>query len=583
MKIRIPLLTQDIQTAEKFKIKAVEGFDPDKEDFFLDGPVTRRVAVLDFDPGSGQLTPSALFVPPARGRKRGHYRDERGKNLYGASAEEWYSPAFMSVNVFAIILHTIYLFEEKETLGRELTWAFDAPQLLVIPRAGKMSNAFYQRDSHSLQFFYNQARTASGRTIYTCLSRDIVAHETGHAIIDGIVPDLADNSSPQSLALHEGLADLTALLLAFSSNALRRHMMKEAGGSLRDATAFSSIAEEFGLDIGHQDGLRNLRNRKNLDPQDEENFVDNEPHELSMVISGAMYELMIRIHEELKTELATDPEYAGRSALEISHAALWKGAKRLKRMMYRALDYLPPGEVSFADYGRALIAVDEVAYPEAHQMRAWLKEEFVKRSIVPETSHLDTPTRYAYEPLEAYEVTTLYESDWAAYDFVNRNRALFYIPEGIPFAIRPRLRTLKKYDYDRKGVECIFKVAWDHIEANAIGSRFPSHRRVTVGTTLAIDMYTNEVLALLTSVPPLPEEREADPQEYERRLLEHRRNRLDRNEFLRGLAAQGLLKAGEAAIGPDGRPLQSVVQAQITEGLMRTRNTTNFLHILGGE
>jgi len=26
-----------------------------------------------------------------------------------------------------------------------------------------------------------------------------------------------------------------------------------------------------------------------------------------------------------------------------------------------------------------------------------------------------------------------------------------------------------------------------------------------------------------------------------------------------------------------------VVQAQITVGLMRTRNTTNFLHILGGE
>jgi len=42
-------------------------------------------------------------------------------------------------------------------------------------------------------------------------------------------------------------------------------MMKEAGGSLREATAFSSIAEEFGLDIGHQDGLRNLCNQKNLD------------------------------------------------------------------------------------------------------------------------------------------------------------------------------------------------------------------------------------------------------------------------------------------------------------------------------
>jgi len=55
----------------------------------------------------------------------------------------------------------MYLFEEekkgteKDILGRPLNWAFDVPQLLIIPRAGEQANAFYHPDSHSLQFFYS--------------------------------------------------------------------------------------------------------------------------------------------------------------------------------------------------------------------------------------------------------------------------------------------------------------------------------------------------------------------------------------------------------------------------------------------
>ena len=57
-------------------------------------------------------------------------------------------------------------------------------------------------------------------------------------------------------------------------------------------------------------------------------------------------------------------------------------------MIFRALDYLPPGEASFADYGRAILASDQASYPDDDQERRWITEEFVRRHIVPAASVL---------------------------------------------------------------------------------------------------------------------------------------------------------------------------------------------------
>jgi hypothetical protein len=194
-KVRIPLMIQDPLYAQNKGIDAFEGYDPVRE-FFLDGPVSKRVAVLDFDPDTGELSQRVNYIPKPR---RGWYEDDQGVNIRNYLVEDIYKPAFMQASTFAAVLKTIDLFEKKDAMGRELTWAFDAPQLLVIPRAGKMANAYYHRDTHSLQFFFFPAENGNGRIIYSCLSRDIVAHETAHAIIDGIAPELVDSATPQSL------------------------------------------------------------------------------------------------------------------------------------------------------------------------------------------------------------------------------------------------------------------------------------------------------------------------------------------------------------------------------------------------
>ena len=295
------------------------------------------------------------------------------------------SPDFLRCNAFATVLKTMEMFEEDDTLGRRLRWGFDGPQLLIVPVAGEWANAFYERESRSLQFYY--FRSQLGPPIYTSLSHDIVSHETGHAILDGIAPDLYHAFTPQSLALHEGIADLVALVMAFRNDTLRKTVLDQTQGSIANITAFSSVAEEFGQAQGKPGALRQFVNEKTLDPKDEKNLVDpSEPHELSQVLTGALYTVMVKIHEALKKQYSKED---GATEFSSSGKALFVGAERFKRMIFRALDYLPPGEISFADYGRAIIASDQASHPTRGDARGWMRKEFVRRCMAKDLESLE--------------------------------------------------------------------------------------------------------------------------------------------------------------------------------------------------
>ena len=105
-----------------------------------------------------------------------------------------------------------------------------------------------------------------------------------------------------------------------------------------------------------------------------------------------------------------------------------------------------------------------------------------------------------------------------------------------------------------------------------------------MGTTLVLDWDTGQLLARLTSAPPgdQPEEGE-DENIFTRRKAEYDEQRQCRDELLGRLAEEGTLKFGKDALGPDGQPLLSAIQAEIVDGLMRTRGTAKMLHIAGGE
>jgi hypothetical protein len=560
--------------------KMSEGFEIKHEDFFLDGPVTRRVAILDFDDKTGELRKPVAFVPAPKGKKI---------SRYDVDTEDIFSDAFIQTSVFATVLRTMYLFERTNfpdhrdvpILGRKLVWAFDAPQLLVVPRAGQWANAFYERESHSLQFFYIPDPNNPQQTVFTCLSRDIVAHETGHAILDGIAPDLYDNLTPQSLAMHEAIADLTALFMAFSSRSLTLEVLDKTDGSIEQTTAFSSIAEQVGRAIdptGRAGYLRPLFNQKTLNPKDESrdeegkpNFIDSvESHELSEVLSGALYSVMVDIHNEKKVKYSQE---SGMSDFSASGKALAIGAEEFRRMIFRGLDYMPPGDASFADLARGIIAAEQTLYPDDRQRQDWIKEQFVNRLIVEDASELDVETDVDYEGLKNVDIGILAESDWAAYEFANNpdNRRFLRIPDGVSsFVIRPRLDVKKPYiDADgnfQTRHECLFKVFWNQKEDNPknLLQMLPKERQVTMGTTLAIDWDTKKVIARLTTD-------------------QHPRQKKDRDRMLERMVGRNILKVGAEAIGPDGKPLCTVIRAEVADGVMRVRETARMLHIAQGD
>jgi hypothetical protein len=97
-------------------------------------------------------------------------------------------PHFHQQNVYAITMATLQAFEGA--LGRTVPWGFPTPshQIKVAPHAFADANAYYSRESESLNFGYFPDE--HGKQVFTCLSHDIVVHETTHALLDGLRPAL---------------------------------------------------------------------------------------------------------------------------------------------------------------------------------------------------------------------------------------------------------------------------------------------------------------------------------------------------------------------------------------------------------
>ena len=321
-------------------------------------------------------------------------------------------PQFHQQMVFAVAMNTIRNFERA--LGRYVFWVKPAPsekgdttpgrrgyadlqqRLRIYPHAMREANAYYSPDKASLLFGYFKSLAAGapeGQWVFTCLSQDIVAHETTHAILHGMRRRSIQSVNQDSLALHEGFADIVALLQHFTMGNVVAHELGRNGGKLRSVNLLTGLANQFGTATGRNGALRLAMDTLSAEAGDKGGTIKllsdtTEAHDRGSVLVAAIFDAFVTIYERRTADLfrlaGVQPGDDGIPQALVTRLASEAGqtAGAMLQMCVRGLDYLPPVGPTFGEYLRAIITADIDLVPEdPMRFRVALAEAFRKRAI----------------------------------------------------------------------------------------------------------------------------------------------------------------------------------------------------------
>jgi hypothetical protein len=330
------------------------------------GPIGYRVQVVDYDTteerfhGSHALPLRFEDEPPAwREGKPSIVTDYR----------------FHAQNVYALVMKTLARFENA--LGRRVGWSFRTHQLKIAPHGMVDANAFYAPKQEGLVFGYFPG--LSGSPVFTCLSHDVVVHETAHALIDALRERYLDPSSPDQAAFHEGFADVIALLSVFAQKELVQELLRRGRTKKKNVprdmihaddvriealkrSALFGLAEEMGQEM---EGIRGNALRRSatlpVDPTLRNSAEFLEPHRRGELLVAAVLHSFITAWAKRIEGLAP----YGKQSYPLDRVAEEGAdiAEVLVTMWIRALDYMPPVHLEFGDALSAALTADMEARP----------------------------------------------------------------------------------------------------------------------------------------------------------------------------------------------------------------------------
>ncbi|MBT1516514.1 hypothetical protein KIP88_39475 [Bradyrhizobium sp. SRL28] len=336
-----------------------------------DGPTSARVAIVDYNADlDTRFTPARLLADRSGFVGIAGLKNERILDNFN----------FHHVNVWAIIEQVLTVLEDDTALGRPVPWASGLGRLLVLPHAGYDDNAFYDRDTGALHFCYFEG--PDGKPVHTCLSHDIVAHELGHTVLDGLKPGYNEVSSPETAGFHEYFGDAIAMLASLKNREIAKLVTTGAPALLSAKNVVSAIASEFGAAIhglAKQDYLRGAWNKRKMSDL----RGTYEEHGWSEILTGVYYDLLQYLYIRNLKEVS---RAAGGKKRDQQQAiqALFRAADQTANVMLRAIDYCPPVDLRYDEYARALLRADEVAYPDdSYGIRSELKRIFRRRGLKP--------------------------------------------------------------------------------------------------------------------------------------------------------------------------------------------------------
>jgi hypothetical protein len=451
------------------------------------GPMGYRVQVVDFDAttrdfhGSHRL-PASLDEEPAawKNGSRSLLRDYR----------------FHAQNTYALVMKTLARFEYA--LGRRISWSFDTHQLKVAPHAMADANAFYSPQIEGLAFGYFDGN--SGDTVFTCLSHDVVVHETTHALLDALRERYMDPSTPDQGAFHEGFSDVVALLSVFAQPEVVEHLLlgtrrqsvkelfvtrEELDPKALQESALFALAEQMGSEL---EGVRGkpLRQSARLkaSPTLKDTEEYKEPHRRGELFVAAVLQGFIKAWSEyaLNAGLKNQARYPVRR-VAIEGADI---ADQLVTMWIRAVDYMPPVHLEFGDALSAALTADFEVRPDdsRYQLRKHMRDSFAAFGFAPASDRPDgsgmwhePPPGLKYDRVRFESMKT--EKD-EVFRFIWDNRApeLLNLRDGAytqVLSVRPSTRTGVDGFVVRETVAQYYQVArLTPEELKAVGIKLPA-------------------------------------------------------------------------------------------------------------
>ncbi|MBI1279314.1 MAG: hypothetical protein GC179_14395 [Anaerolineaceae bacterium] len=437
------------------------------QDPFVSAPEVRQMTASYINPGlvNTRFQVRDHLAAPAQPDEQGNYMFWPGKL------------EFDQVNSFYYATFTLRMYERYAQ--RALPWSFKQELLMIDPHAGVGGNAYYSELDELLGFNGFQ----DGKDlIQSSQSADIVSHETGHAILDGMRDLYNESFGLGSNAFHESFGDMTAVLVALHDDSLIGRLLDWTGGNLKIDNFIAAVAEQVTSRLqargekiqGRTVYLRNALNKFTdvpfdqlpPTPNDPELELSREKHNYSRLFTGAFYDILVAVYEQLRQSPA-------------DRIAIHNSRDIVASILTTAVELGPVCELTFSDMAQAFLAADNLLYDGKHINI--LMSVFDQRKILTSAAARDFVAQW--KNLPDIQAPSAVDSSEVAFRFLYEQ-------------VVPKLNLAPNIDFSplaayRNAVGHVFMTYGITRRINLIGSQFltynGSHLDLYGGLTLAFD------------------------------------------------------------------------------------------------
>ena len=264
-------------------------------------------------------------------------------------------------------------------------WARSTPvrKLDLLPNEGTDLNAYY--DGNSLDFFQY---TTGTKTTWSGASTDVVAHESGHALLDQSRPDLWDSSYPETNAFHEAFGDCMAVLTGFADPAtrtlvrtkLRRQNFLEATAEdLSDGVRRALGASHPAAQPRHAHNTFKWALPSTLPTSGPPSVLSSEVHSFARIFTGCFYDTILNI---LRDRIGASKTPTA--------AQLDAAVKTAGKLLVRAAAEATETTRFFQSVGQAMVLADTAANGGTNHLA--IRDAFQKHNVALGSSAVLAPS-----------------------------------------------------------------------------------------------------------------------------------------------------------------------------------------------